>query len=131
MEKTYSIGEVAAEFNVSISTLRYYDKENLIPNLQKSPTGIRQFTSKNLETIKIIECLKKSGMPIKDIKIFIQWCEAGDSTLKLRLQMFENLHKTVQTRMAELNETLATLDYKCHYYAQAVKDGTEDYVKER
>lgn len=131
MVKTYSIGAVAKQFNLTVSTLRYYDKENLIPNLQKNDAGIRFFTTENLETIKIIECLKKSGMPIKDIKTFIQWCAEGDSTLRQRLVMFQSLRSSVKQQMYELKKTLDTLEYKCGYYAQAVEDGTEMYVKQR
>lgn len=130
MIKTYSIGTVAKQFNLTVSTLRYYDKENLIPNLQKNNAGIRFFTTENLETIKIIECLKKAGMPIKDIKTFIQWCAEGDSTLRQRLVMFQSLRSSVKQQMNELEKTLDTLEYKCGYYAQAVEDGTEIYVKQ-
>lgn len=129
MTKTYSIGEVAKQFNLTVSTIRYYDKENLIPNLKKGTTGMRVFTQENVDTINIIECLKKSNMSIKDIKIFIQWCKTGDTTLQQRLEMFQNLRQSVQAKMNELEKTLDTIEYKCNYYTQAVADGTESYVK--
>lgn len=129
MTKVYLIGEVAKQFNLSISTIRYYDKEHLIPNLQKNTAGTRVFTQENLDTINIIECLKKSNMSIKDIKTFIEWCETGDETLQQRLNMFQQLQQSVQRQMAELQKTLDTINYKCHYYTQAVADGTEAYVK--
>lgn len=71
MSKSYSIGEVAHQFGLSISTIRYYDKQGLIPNLNKDQTGNRTFTEQNMATIKIIQCLKLAGMQIKDIKVFI------------------------------------------------------------
>ena len=63
----YTIGEISKMFHVPVSTLRYYDKEGLFPNLERS-SGIRQFSDKEIETMKLIECLKRSGMEIKDIK---------------------------------------------------------------
>ncbi|WP_413627450.1 MerR family transcriptional regulator [Fructilactobacillus vespulae] len=130
MIKNYSIGEVAKNANLTISTIRYYDKEKLIPNLKKNEAGNRIFTQENLDAIKMIKCLKRSGMPIKEIKIFMKWCENGDSTLSNRLDMFKELKTSVTKQMDELKETLNTIEFKCNYYSQAVEDGTEKYVKE-
>lgn len=125
----YSIGQVAKMFNLTVPTLRYYDSEGLIPNLQKNNSGIRIFSEENLRSIQIIECLKDSGMPIKDIRTFMQWTQAGDDTLQERYEMFEDLRHKVLGQMAKLQETLDVIDFKCGYYQQAVKDGTEKYVK--
>lgn len=126
--ETYSIGEVAAMFNLSVPTLRYYDHEGLILNLRKNAAGVRQFTEQNINAINIIECLKRAGISIKNIKQFMKWCDQGDATLDLRLAMFQELKTQVQHQMDELQATMDTIDYKCHYYQQAVADGTEKYV---
>jgi DNA-binding transcriptional MerR regulator len=129
--KTYSIGEVAKRFNLTISTLRYYDKEGLIPNLTKNSNGLRQFSEENLDTIHLIECLKFAGMQIKDIKIFIEWCNLGDSTLELRRNMFDEVSIAIKEKQRQINETLEMLQYKQAYYGKAVIDQTEDYVKKQ
>lgn len=128
-EKTYSIGQVAKMFDLSIPTLRYYDQENLIPRLNKTNSGIRRFTQDNIDAVRVIECLKSTGMSIKDIQIFMQKVEQGDSTLNDRLAMFLKLKKQVKLQMQELRNTMAMIDFKCDYYGKAVKDGTEKYVK--
>lgn len=128
--KTYSIGEVANMFNLSVPTLRYYDKENLIPNLQKTESGIRQFSPENIGVIQMIECLKKAGMPIKDIQVFMEQTQKGDETLPARLAMFKRLRKQVEAQMQDLQRTLDMVNFKCKYYQTAVNDGTEKYVKE-
>lgn len=127
---TYSIGEVAKMFNLTVPTLRYYDKEGLIPNLYKNSSGIRQFTEENLGAIQTIECLKKAGMPIKDIKSFIDLCGEGDGSLNERLEMFKSLKKNVIKQIVEMQKTLDMINFKCHYYETAVNDGTEANVKE-
>ena len=66
----YTIGQVSAMFNLSVSTLRYYDKEGFFPNLERKG-NIRYFSDNELEALRIIECLKKSGLEIKDIKQFL------------------------------------------------------------
>lgn len=72
----YTIGQVSEMFNIPVSTLRYYDKEGFFPNLERSG-NIRKFSDNELASLKLIECLKKSGLEIKDIKQFLNWCPAG------------------------------------------------------
>ena len=71
----YTIGQVAEMFNLPISTLRYYDKQGLFPQLTRE-SGIRKFSDNEIEALRVIECLKKSGLEIKDIKLFMEWCAA-------------------------------------------------------
>ena len=121
----YLIGEVAKKFNISASTLRYYDKEGLFPNLERSESGIRSFSDIDLGSLKIIECLKNTGMPIKNIKVFIDWCGQGDATLRERYKMFIERKAIMDEQIASLQKTLEVIDYKCWYYQTALKAGTE------
>ncbi len=125
----YSIGEVSNKTNIAISTLRYYDKEGLFPTIERSNGRIRMFSDSELDTIKIIECLKATGMSIKDIKQFFDWCQEGDKSLQNRLDMFQERLKVVNQQMEELQKTMDTIKYKCWYYDTAVAAGTEEAVK--
>ena len=116
IETTYSIGEVAEKFGLSVPTLRYYDKEGLIPNLNKNAAGVRRFTEENLSTLQIVECVKNAGMPIKEIKQFIKWTTEGDESLQERFDMFLQLRLSVQEQMRQLQETLDVINFKCEYY---------------
>ncbi|KRG11297.1 MerR family transcriptional regulator [Staphylococcus sp. NAM3COL9] len=125
----YSIGEVSEKFQLPISTLRYYDKEGLLPNLKRSESGIRQFDEQVLEAIRVIECLKKSGTSINDIKDFMLWCEQGPSTYDKRLSLFEKQKKHVENEIKELEKTLNMIEFKCWYYNEAVKNGDEAFAE--
>ena len=83
----YTIGQVAEMFGLPASTLRYYDKQGLFPGLERT-SGIRQFGDTELEALRVIECLKKAGMEIKDIRLFMEWCAEGPSTYPQRKAMF-------------------------------------------
>ncbi|MFR3493447.1 MAG: MerR family transcriptional regulator [Blautia sp.] len=72
----------------SVSTLRYYDKEGPFPDMMRV-SGVRKFSDRELETLRVIECLKKSGMEIKDIRQFIEWCAMGKETYPQRRAMFQ------------------------------------------
>ena len=85
----YTIGQVAEMFGLPVSTLRYYDKQGLFPGLERT-SGIRRFGDTELEALRVIECLKKAGMEIKDIRLFMEWCAEGPSTYPKRKAMFED-----------------------------------------
>jgi DNA-binding transcriptional MerR regulator len=130
-EKTYSIGEVARIFGLSVPTIRYYDAEGLIPNLHRTTSGNRLFTKDNLETINMIGCLKKSGMSIKDIKTFISWCSQGDSTLSKRQEMFHQLKYSLTSQLHDLQSMLDVVNFKCRYYDLAVDNHSEAVAKRK
>ena len=119
----YTIGQVAAMFQLPISTLRYYDKEGLFPYLKRK-AGIRWFSEQELEALRVIECLKKTGMPIKGIKKFVDWCMEGDATIAQRLELIDRQRDEVLSQLAKLNETLDILNYKHWYYETAKAAGT-------
>lgn len=120
----YTIGEAAEKFHVAPSTLRYYDKEGLLPFVERSSGGIRMFQEKDLAWLKTIECLKKTGLSIKEIKTFIDWCMQGDETIAQRLELMQEQRELVRGQIMQMQETLAVLDYKCWYYETAKAAGT-------
>lgn len=120
----YTVSEMAKRLHVAPSTLRYYDKEGLLPFIERSGGGIRMFKDTDFEWLSIIECLKKTGMPIKEIKIFIDWCIEGDATIPQRRELIEKQRSAVLAQIRQLEDTLAILDYKKWYYETAEAAGT-------
>ena len=123
----YTIGQVSEMFGLPISTLRYYDKQGLFPEMERV-SGIRKFNDTELEALRVIECLKKSGLEIKDIKQFMDWCVKGASTYSQRKALFEKQRETLEAEIAHMNQVLDMLKFKCWYYEQAIKDGSEDTI---
>lgn len=121
----YTIGQVSEMFGLPVSTLRYYDKEGLFPDMQRS-SGIRKFDEKELEAIRVIECLKKSGLEIKDIKHFMALCAEGSSTYPQRRELFLQREEHMKAELARMNRVLDMIRYKCWYYEQAIHDGNEE-----
>ena len=125
----YTIGEISEMFNLPISTLRYYDKEGLFPTITRK-NGIRVFTDKEVEQVKIIECLKSTGLSIKDIKQYMIWNEEGDSTLEKRRDLFYKQLEVVKKQMKAIENTMTIIKFKCSYYDEALKHGTEKSIIE-
>lgn len=121
---TYSIGEISKMLNISISTLRYYDKEGLLPLVNRTEGNIRVFDDSDIECLNMIECLKTTGMSLKDIKRFFEWCEIGDSTIDQRFDLFREQKEKTEQQIARLNKALELINYKCEFYRIAKEKGT-------
>ena len=125
----YTVGEIAKILGISASTLRYYDKEGLLPFVERSSGGIRMFTDKDYEWLKVIECLKKSGLSIKDIRAFIDMVARGDNSLAERLELFRCRKNAVKKQIEDMQQTLELLEFKCWYYEQCLQYGTEEKIR--
>ncbi len=121
----YTIGQVSELVGLPVSTLRYYDKEGLFPDMARV-SGIRRFGEKELEAIRVIECLKRSGMEIKDIKQFMEWCAQGSGTYPQRRALFLKQKEHMEAELCRMNRVLDMLKFKCWYYEQAIRDGNEE-----
>lgn len=123
----YTIGKVSEMFHLPVSTLRYYDKEGLFPGMGRQ-SGIRQFSDQEIEALRVIECLKASGLGISDIRQFMAWTVGGSATYAQRRQLFETRKAAVEKELERLHKTLNMLQYKCWYYDTAIQDGNEDRI---
>ena len=122
----YTVGEMAKMLGVSASTLRYYDKEGLLPFVERSSGGIRMFRDSDIEWLQVIGCMKKAGMSIKGIKQYIEMALQGDETIGLRLDMFRRQREALKAQMEELRHAMEMVEYKCWYYETAKAAGTTD-----
>lgn len=118
----YSIGEVATKMNISTHTIRFYDKEGLLPFVKKTVAGQRFFSESDMEWLTLIECLKGTGMTIKNIKQYIDWYLQGDSTLELRLNMFREQYKKIIAQQEQLKLYQKKIQHKINYYNKLIAD---------
>lgn len=121
----YTISEAAKLMGMTASALRYYDGMGLLPFVEKKESGQRMFRKKDLEWLCVLECLKKTGMQIRDIKQYSDWCREGDATLQKRLDLFLRQKEQVLKQIDELNQSLDRINYKIWHYQTSVEAGTE------
>ncbi|MVX66796.1 MerR family transcriptional regulator [Clostridium chromiireducens] len=117
----YSIAEVAERTHLTPHTLRYYEKEGLLPFIDRSASGNRDFKEKDLEWLELICCLKNTGMPVKQIKEYIQLCLKGDNTIDVRREIFIKHREEVISQIAELQKNLDKINCKINFYDCACK----------
>ncbi|MDT3427642.1 DNA-binding transcriptional MerR regulator [Paenibacillus forsythiae] len=121
----YTIGQVAEKSNLSIHTLRYYEKEGLLPFIKRNGSGIRIYEDEHIEWLKFICCLRDTGMSISQLKDFVELTVQGDATVEQRIQMLELQKQTVQEQVNTLMSYIGMIDFKIGMYAGQAKDGRE------
>lgn len=124
----YTIQQVAKMTHIPATTLRYYDKEGLLPFLERRESGYRAFSDVDLAMLQVLQCLKATGMSISEMKQFSQWVQEGDSSLKERYDLFVRRKEAVEQQIAELQKSLEVINHKCDYYRRAVEAGTEKHM---
>ena len=125
----YSIGQVAKKLGLTAHTLRYYDKEGLLPFVRKGSSGARVFEDEDVDWLIIIECLKGTGMQLKDIKKYMDLCQQGDATVGERLELFKRQKEKLEQQMAVFRQYMEKIDFKIAYYTEAVANGSVDIYK--
>ena len=112
----YSIKDISEIFGISIYTIRFYDKEGLLPFVTRNKSGKRVFTESNVKMIQTLCCLKNTGMQIKDIKKYIDLCMEGVVTIDSRKKLLFEHRKEVVAHINALNENLNLIDSKIKIY---------------
>jgi DNA-binding transcriptional MerR regulator len=112
----FTINEVANKFGLSAHTLRFYDKEGLLPFIARNKSGNRMFTELDLSWVAMICCLKDTGMSIKDIKQYTDWCTQGSGTIDIRKTMLTAHRNEVLKQIDELKKNLELIDSKIAIY---------------
>lgn len=112
----YSITGVANKFGMSVHTLRYYDKEGLMPFIERDKSGNRMFSETDLNWVAMVCCLKDTGMSIKEIKQYADWCKQGMQTIDERKAMLTAHRKHVLKQIEDLKKNLELIDSKIDIY---------------
>lgn len=126
---TYTVGEMARRMGMAPSALRYYDKEGLLPFLERSASGGRIFREEDFAWLRLIECLKASGMSIREIRSYIDLFVQGDQTIPQRLDLFLRRREVVLQQMEALRQTLDAVNFKCWYYETAQAEGSTERLQ--
>lgn len=126
---SYSIKEIAEMMGVTTYTLRYYDQEGLLPEV-KRVNGIRVFEDKDFKWLRVLNCLKNTNMPIKEIKKYVELSKMGDKTLEERYELILEQEKRIQAEIKQFKYYLKEIEFKKEYYQEAIKVGSEEAVKD-
>jgi DNA-binding transcriptional MerR regulator len=113
----YTISEVAEFTGLSAHTLRWYERIGLMPRIDRSHTGQRRFSNRDLDWLTFVTKLRLTGMPVADMVRYAELVHEGDSTFAARQELLESTRRDVLTRIGQLRDTVAVLDHKISVYA--------------
>ena len=127
---TYTIQEVCRKTGLTAHTLRYYEKEKLLPDIGRTAGGFRQYTEEDLESLAMICCLKNTGMTVQDIGRFMALAREGDRTLRERCELLRKHRETVLRRVEEMQRHLEKVTWKYDYFSRRLKEYEEKQDRE-
>lgn len=125
--KIYTMKEVCTETNMTYQTLKYYCNEGLVPNVKRDKNNHRIFDEKDVNWIKDLICLKKCGMSIEEMKIYLNMCLEGESTIPARKKMLAKKQDSLRKAVKELEDSISYINWKQDFYDE-VLSGKRPYI---
>lgn len=115
---SFTIKDVSDKLNLSSHTIRYYEKEGVIPRVKRNENGIREYTTTDIQWLELVCCLKETGMPLKDIKkiVRLSLVTNTENTLEERLEILTNHKNKVLEHMKSTEKNLMKINKKIDYY---------------
>ncbi|WP_294581917.1 MerR family transcriptional regulator [uncultured Thomasclavelia sp.] len=119
----YTINQVCKKYDLNASTLRYYEKEHLLPPIKKNSSNQRVYNDDDLKWLDIIMCMRKTGMTIAYIRNYIELCKQGDETLEQRFEILKKQKEILTLQQQELDKNIEMINLKIDLYQEKlVKD---------
>ena len=106
------IAEVSERYGLSTDTLRYYERIGLLPPVNRTDSGIRDYSELDEKRIDFIKCMRTAGLPVEVLVEYFALVQQGDETIEARKVILEQQRTQLVGKMAKLQETLDLLDYK-------------------
>jgi DNA-binding transcriptional MerR regulator len=123
------IAEVSLRYGISEDTLRYYERVGLIPPVNRSDNGIRDYSDVDLKRVEFIKCMRSAGLPIEVLIEYVRLVQQGDHTIEARKDILKKQRELLATRMKEIQKTLDLLDYKIGVYENAVLKREKELIQ--
>lgn len=122
------IAEVSERYSISSDTLRFYERIGLIPHVNRTGSGIREYTEVDLKRVEFIKCMRRAGLPIDILIEYVGLVQQGDQTIETRKEILIEQREQLADKINELQKTLELLDYKISVYENAVLKREKEIV---
>ncbi|CAM2078986.1 MAG: MerR family transcriptional regulator [uncultured Clostridium sp.] len=123
----YTMNQTCQAVGMTYETLKYYCNEGLIPNVKRDKNNYRVFDENDIEWIRNLTCLKKCGMSIQDMKIYIKLCLEGESSIPERKIILDKQKDELLDRINELQECVEYINWKQQFYDDVISGKTKYY----
>ena len=124
-----TIAEVSKKYRLTQDTIRYYEKEGLIPTVPRTESGIRNFDEESCNWIEFIKCMRNAGLEIEVLKEYVKLFREGKSTVAKRKELLEKQREKLLQKQRSINETLERLNYKINLYDEIENGIRKDFTE--
>ena len=118
-----TIKEISEKYDISQDTLRYYERVGMIPKVNRTAGGIRDYQESDLGWVELAICMRGAGLPVEVMIEYVKLFQEGDSTIPARLELLTEQRESLLEQRKQLDSTLKRLNYKISKYEEAVKTG--------
>ncbi|MDE7094131.1 MAG: MerR family transcriptional regulator [Oscillospiraceae bacterium] len=118
-----TIKEVSEKYDISQDTLRYYERVGMIPPVNRTASGIRDYQEEDIKWVELAKCMRSAGLPVETIIEYVKLTQDGDATIATRLQLLTDQRELLLEQKTKIDQTLERLNYKISRYEIAVKTG--------
>ena len=124
------IGEVSQKYNLSQDTLRFYERQGLIPPVNRDSGGYRDYTEADLRWVEFIKHMRGAGLPIETLREYVSLVMQGDQTIDARKAILTEQRELLAERVKEMQRTMLILDYKIRIYEGAILKTEKELVQD-
>lgn len=118
----YTVKQISEITGISAHTIRFYDNEGLFPFISRDKNNIRLFSEDNLDWINLVHCLRDTGMPLADIKQYIELSNQGNSTAEERYNIILKQKEKSEQEIIKMQERVELLNKKTDYYKKLLEN---------
>jgi len=124
------IAEVSEQYDISSDTLRYYERIGLIPPVNRTESGIRDYNELDIRRVEFIKCMRSAGLPLEVLIEYMGLVQQGDKTIEARKEILIEQRGLLENRIKEMQATLELLDHKIQVYEKAILTKEQAIVQE-
>jgi len=124
-----TIAEVARKYGLTADTLRYYERVGLLPDVQRTPGGIRDYSEEDCRWVAYIKCMRSAGVSVETLIEYVKLFHQGAETIHARKKLLLEQREQIVARINEMNEVLAKLDWKLDGYEERMLKFEEEHLK--
>ena len=125
-----TIAEVGKKYNLTPDTIRYYEKEGLIPKVPRNKSGIRNFNEESCRWIEFVKCMRNAGLSIEVLSKYVNLMQQGHDTVKERRQLMIDQREILLEKQKDINATIDRINHKIELYDEIVEGKRKDFMEE-
>ncbi|CAG0991866.1 HTH-type transcriptional regulator AdhR [Anaerolineae bacterium] len=114
------IAEVSEHYGLSTDTLRYYERIGLIPPVNRTGSGIRDYNDLDVRRVEFIKCMRSAGLPLEVLIDYMDLVQRGDQTIETRKEILKEQRDLLTARIQDMQQTLDLLNHKIQVYENRI-----------